>query len=292
MGNLIRVKQVDQSDFSGFFVQVGSSNYYPLGNPSGYLLQSDLNSATGTINSNINILSGNLNNSINQSLIFGKAYTDTASGTLDSRLVATGSSLSSGINNLSGYVVSVSGNLSSGINSASGTLDTKINTLSGYSTSYTNTVSGNLSSQISAASSASQVNSIVSGDNFHFTGKKFFDSPIYANKINLSGSGSPSSISISSSSGSVSIVGSGGAFVTYSETGSTNSLWSVADAAGLPMIELFDDYTLILGHSSRPSITLSGISGYVLLQNLPNQTQIASLPSGTIYRSGSYLMII
>jgi len=292
MGNLIRVKQVDQSDFSGFFVQVGSSNYYPLGNPSGYLLQSDLNSATGTINSNINILSGNLNNSINQSLIFGKAYTDTASGTLNSILVATGSSLSSGINNLSGYVVSVSGNLSSGINSASGTLDTKINTLSGYSTSYTNTVSGNLSSQISAASSASQVNSIVSGDNFHFTGKKFFDSPIYANKINLSGSDSPSSISIFSSSGSVSIVGSGGAFVTYSETGSTNSLWSVADAAGLPMIELFDDYTLILGHSSRPSITLSGISGYVLLKNLPNETQIASLPSGTIYRSGSYLMII
>ena len=292
MGNLIRVKQVDQSDFSGFFVQVGSSNYYPLGNPSGYLLQSDLNSATGTINSNINILSGNLNDSINQSLIFGKAYTDTASGTLNSILVATGSSLSSGINNLSGYVVSVSGNLSSGINSASGTLDTKINTLSGYSTSYTNTVSGNLSSQISAASSASQVNSIVSGDNFHFTGKKFFDSPIYANKINLSGSDSPSSISIFSSSGSVSIVGSGGAFVTYSETGSTNSLWSVADAAGLPMIELFDDYTLILGHSSRPSITLSGISGYVLLKNLPNETQIASLPSGTIYRSGSYLMII
>jgi len=292
MGNLVRVKQVDQSDFSGFFVQVGNVNYYPLTNPSGYLVNSDLNTATGTINSNINTLSGNLNNSINQSLISGKSYTDTASGTLNSRLGATGSSLTSSVNNLSGYVIAVSGNLNSGINSASGTLDTKINTSSGYAKSYTDSVSGILNTKIVSGSNSSLVTSIVSGDNFHFTGKKFFDSSISTSKINISGASTPSSIYIASSSGSMSIVGTGGVFVTYSETGTTNSMWSVADAAGLPMLELFDDYTLILGHSSRPSVTLSGISGYVLMPSLPTYTQISGFPSGTVYRSGSYLMII
>jgi hypothetical protein len=66
----------------------------------------------------------------------------------------------------------------------------------------------------------------------------------------------------------------------------------VADSAGLPMLELFDDYTLVLGHSSRKSIVLSGISGYVLLPNLPTQTQTGSLPSGTLFRSGNFLMIL
>lgn len=291
MGNLVRVKQVDQSEFSGFFVQVGDSHYYPLTNPSGYLVGSDLSVATGIVNSNINTLSGNLNNSVNQSLISGKSYTDTASGTLSSRLAASGNALNSGITNLSGYVVSVSGNLNSGINSASGTLNTKINTSSGYATSYANSISGVLNTKIVSGSNSSLVTSIISGDNFHFTGKKFFDSSISTSKINISGSGTPSSIYIASSSGSVSIVGTGGVFVTYSETETTNSMWSVADSAGLPMLELFDDYTLILGHSSRPSVTLSGISGYVVMPSLPTHTQVSGFPSGTVYRSGSYLMI-
>ena len=80
--------------------------------------------------------------------------------------------------------------------------------------------------------------------------------------------------------------------MSFVETGITNSLWAVADSAGLPMLELFDDYTLVLGHSSRKSIVLSGISGYVLLPNLPTQTQTGGLPGGTLFRSGNFLMIL
>ena len=119
------------------------------------------------------------------------------------------------------------------------------------STSYTNTVSGVLDTKITASSNSSTINSIVSGENFHFTGKKIFDSDSTFQRINLSGVGKPSSIAIVAASGSVSIVGSGGTFISFIETGTTNSLYSVADSAGLPMLELFDDYTLVLGHSSR-----------------------------------------
>jgi hypothetical protein len=90
----------------------------------------------------------------------------------------------------------------------------------------------------------------------------------------------------------VSVAGNAGNFVSYYETGANASLWAVTDSVGLPMIELFDDYTLILGHGSRPSVTLSGVSGYILMQNLPTQAQTGSLPQGVVFRSGNHLMII
>lgn len=293
MANLIRRKQVDQVEFSGFIVEVGDENYYPLAaNPSGYLDQAELNSATGTLNSLINSVSGVLNTTILNTGIAANSYSDTVSGTLSTRLESTGNYLSGQIISLSGYTVSVSGNLYASITGASGVVSAKVDTASGYLKSYTDTTSGLLYNQIVAQSSATDVNKIASGNNFNFSGTKTFTSPITAQRINISGSTAPTSISLVASSGVVSVVGNAGAFVSYYETGANASLWAVTDSAGLPMLELFDDYTLILGHSSRPSVTLSGLSGYVLMQNLPTQTQTGGLPVGTIFRSGNYLMIL
>lgn len=293
MANLIRRKQVDQVEFSGFIVEVGDENYYPLStNPSGYLDQAELNSATGTLNSLINSVSGVLNTTILNTGIAANSYSDTVSGTLSTRLQSTGNYLSGQIISLSGYTVSVSGNLYASITGASGVVSAKVDTASGYLKSYTDTTSGLLYNQIVAQSSATDVNKIASGNNFNFSGTKTFTSPITAQRINISGSTAPTSISLVASSGVVSVVGNAGTFVSYYETGANASLWAVTDSAGLPMLELFDDYTLILGHSSRPSVTLSGLSGYVLMQNLPTQTQTGGLPVGTIFRSGNYLMIL
>lgn len=284
---------MDQVEFSGFFVEVGDKNYYPIAsNPSGFLNQTALNTATGTLNTKIDNSSGYANSNTLATGQYAALYTNSISGILDARLSSTGSTLSGSIISLSGYVNNVSGAISATITGTGAYLDTKINTLSGYSKNYTNSVSGVLDTKITAASNITTINNIVSGENFHFTGKKVFDSDTTFQRINLSGVGKPSSIAIIAASGSVSIVGSGGAFMSFVETGVTNSLWSVADSAGLPMLELFDDYTLVLGHSSRKSIVLSGISGYVLLPNLPTQTQTGGLPNGTLFRSGNFLMIL
>ena len=293
MANLIRRKQVDQTEFSGFIVEVGDDNYYPLSNnPSGYLDQAALDSATGTLSSTINTVSGNLNTTIVNSGSAANSYSNGISGALSDRLSSTGNYLSTQTNSLSGYVISVSGNLYNNITGASGVVSVKVDVASGYLKSYTDTTSGALYNQILASSSSTDVNNIVSGDNFNFTGRKNFKSPITAQKITLSGVNAPTSISIIAASGVVSFAGDTGPFISFYETGANESLWAVTDSAGLPMLELFDDYTLVLGHSSRPSITLSGLSGYVLLPSLPTQSQTGGLPVGTIFRSGNHLMIL
>jgi len=293
MANLVRRKQVDQVEFSGFFVEVGDENYYPLTtNPSGFLDAAALDAATGILDTKINNVSGILNNNISSTGAYCLNYSDNISGNLSTRLIGTGSYLSSVDTALSGYVITVSGNLNASITGASGTLNTKIDSTSGYLKSYTDSISGILNSQITAASNATTINNIVSGTGFNFTGTKIFNSPIHTQRVNISGVTTPSSIAIVGSSGVASIVGNAGTFVSYYETGANNSLWAVADSAGLPMLELFDDYTLILGHSSRKSLVVSGLSGYVLLPSLPNQNQTGALPSGTLFRSGNHLMIL
>ena len=37
MANLVRLKQIDQPELSGYIVGVTDPKYYPVGNPSGYL---------------------------------------------------------------------------------------------------------------------------------------------------------------------------------------------------------------------------------------------------------------
>lgn len=296
MANLIRRKQADQVEFSGFFIEVGDANYYPIdANPSSYQTSSDLATATGQVNVNLISASGVLSAQSAQHKQDALDYTDLASGTLSTRLASTGYTLSGLIVSLSGYTQSVSGNLNTKINTTSGDLNTKINTTSGDLKTYTNNVSGALSSQIATLSTISgAVNSIASGENFTFTGVKKFVSPIFAPRVNLSGTSAPSQIALVASSGQVSVVGSGGTFMSFVETGvgsSVNSLWAACDVAGIPVIEIFDDFTLTIGRPLSKAIVISGIAGYVLMPNLPDETQIAALPASTIYKSGGYVRI-
>lgn len=291
MPNLIRRKQVDAVEFSGFFVEVGDNNYYPVStNPSGYINQSILDSSTGVINTTISNLSNSLNASILSTGQNANIYTNNVSGDISTRLNSSGDSLTSSINSLSGYVIASTGSLDAKLVSASGALNSQINALSGYSTNYTNTVSGVLDAKIAAASNATTINNIVSGNNFSFTGTKIFTSPSTFQRVNISGASTPTSIRLIASSGAVSIVGSGGTFVSFLETGVTNSLWSVADSAGLPNLELFDDNTLVLGRSTLKAMVISGVSSYIVMPNLP--TSSAGLPANTIYRDGNTLKIV
>ena len=143
MANLVRRKQVDQVEFSGFFVEVGDSEYYPLvGNPSGFLDQNAFNVSSGYLGSYINQVSGALDSRITATGANGKIYSDLVSGGLDFRIFTNGQTLSGLINSLSGYAVLASGNLNSTINTASGTLNTKITTTSGVLKTYSDTISG------------------------------------------------------------------------------------------------------------------------------------------------------
>jgi len=291
MPNLIRKKQVDAVEFSGFFVEVGDENYYPVAtNPSSYVNQSTLDSSTGVINTTITNLSNSLNATILSTGQNANIYTNNVSGDISTRLNSSGSSLTSSINSLSGYVISSTGTLDSKLNTTSGVLNTKIDALSGYSTNYTNSVSGVLDTKITAASNATTINNIVSGNNFSFTGTKIFTSPTTIQRLNISGSATPTSIRLVAASGSVSIVGNGGTFVSFLETGISNSLYSVADSAGLPNIELFDDNTLVLGRSTTKAIIISGVNSYIVMPNLP--TSSAGLPANTVYRDGNTLKIV
>lgn len=295
MANLVRRKQVDQLEFSGFFVEIGDVNYYPLStNPSSFITDSDLTVATGQVYVDLNATSGNLNTSIILSGQASNSYSDGISGALNTRLDSTGNSLTASISSLSGYVISVSGSLTGQISATSGVLNTKLNNTSGDLKSYTNSVSGNLSTQITNNSSATTVNSIVSGNNFNFTGTKVFNSTISTTRINLSGVNASSQIALVSAPGIASFVAGTGTLMSFIETGvgsTSNSLFAVADAAGVPMLELFDDTKLVLGRSAAKAIVVSGVLGYVLMPSLPNETQISSLPVGTLYKSGNYLMI-
>jgi len=37
MGNLVRIKQIDKPELSGYIKEVGDVNYYPATNPSGFI---------------------------------------------------------------------------------------------------------------------------------------------------------------------------------------------------------------------------------------------------------------
>jgi hypothetical protein len=294
MGNLVRKKQVDQIEFSGFFVEVGDTNYYPLStNPSSYATTADLTSATGQVYTDLNTTSGDLNTSIQQTGSASNIYSDGVSGALSTRLVSSGAALESDVGDLSGHLNTVSGNLNTTINTASGALNTEISTTSGDLVNYVNSVSGDISTEISNISTVTEVDAIASGNNFNFSGVKVFNSEIKASRINFSGVSAANNITLVGSSNEASIVGNQGAFVTYSETGvgsNSSSLFAVNDSAGLPFLELFDDYKLIFGRNAKQAIIVSGVSqGYVIMPNLP--TSSSGLPSNTLYNDGGTLKI-
>lgn len=160
MPNLIRLKQIDNPELSGYVRQVGDAQYYPNTNPSGYLSSVTEDADFNQLDADFTTLSGNLNSSLNST---GNA--------LSSLIASTGAALNTKIDNLSGYVnltnanlSTVSGNvnyvqfLATGLDYSSNVLMSgNIVNTSGYATNISgvlnskiNTLSGNLGSRVSA----------------------------------------------------------------------------------------------------------------------------------------------
>lgn len=174
MANLVRLKQVDQPELSGYIVGVTDPKYYPVGNPSGYLssissnssftsLSGQLYTASGTLNSKIGSSSGVLSSSTASSGVYLESKITALSGTLNLVSVSL-----SGVSDsaqyaqflATGFQPVVSGALSGErtamtivVTGASGQLNTKIST-----------VSGNLNSRIASLESS-----------FPLTGSNFVD---------------------------------------------------------------------------------------------------------------------
>jgi len=199
MGNLIRVKQVDQVDFSGFVRQVGDPNYYPNNNPSGYISSVSSDASFIALSGNLNTVSGNLNSSL-----------ISTSGALSAQTQSTGSFLQSEVSSLSGQLFTTNVNLStvsenvnysislttglqnevsgiisgqtqsfnSGILSASGALDSKITNSSGL-------LSARISSLESSFSTSGSNFVDTTSNNQTISGSKTFSNRVGFNQIDI-----------------------------------------------------------------------------------------------------------
>jgi len=172
MGNLVRIKQIDKPELSGYIKEVGDVNYYPATNPSGFI-------------SSVGQDADFLQLALDLSTLSGDLYTNLAAtgATLSYVIDSTGNLLDSKINNLSGYVeisntkiATVSGNvdyaqyLATGLDYSSNvTLSGNIISTSGYASgisgfldSKISTTSGSLSSRITSLEGVF----VASGGNF------------------------------------------------------------------------------------------------------------------------------
>lgn len=152
MANLVRLKQLDQPELSGYIVSVTDQSFYPSNNPSGYIsdvlsdnsfvvlsgnLATTGASLTSLINTNTAALSGQNINSGS----FLNSKIDTLSGDLNTtnlNISTVSGDAQYAISLITGFETEVSGVISgevSGltilITGTSGVLDTKINNLSG-----------------------------------------------------------------------------------------------------------------------------------------------------------------
>jgi hypothetical protein len=199
MPNLIRLKQIDNPELSGYVRQIGDAQYYLNTNPSGYLSSVTQDPDFNQLDVDFSTLSGNLNSSLNST---GSA--------LSSSIASTGTTLNTKIDNLSGYVnltntnlSTVSGNvnyvqfLATGLDYSSNVLMSGniINTsgyaanISGVLNSKISTVSGNLGARVSALENTFA----YSGSNFvdlnsngqTVVGQKTFNSKTSFKQINI-----------------------------------------------------------------------------------------------------------
>jgi len=130
MANLVRLKQLDQPELSGFILDVTDQSYYPSNNPSGYI--SDLLSESDFI-----ILSGNLTNT-GSSLVSLIQSTQT---NLSGLVVSTGNFLNSQIDTLSGNVSTTNLN----VTTVSGDAQYAINLITGFQVEVSGVISGEVS---------------------------------------------------------------------------------------------------------------------------------------------------
>lgn len=174
MGNLVRLKQIDQAELSGYAKQIGDANYYSISNPSGFISSVKSDPTFLALSGNVNIFSGDIYYNLNSTGI-----------TLSSNLNSTGSSLNTKINNLSGYleisnlnISSISGSVDNAKFLATG-LDYSSNLLmSGNivnTSGYASGISGVLNSKLITASGSlsSRISSLE--NNFTLTGSNFVD---------------------------------------------------------------------------------------------------------------------
>lgn len=174
MANLVRLKQIDNPELSGYIVDVTNDNYYPVGNPSGYLSSVSSDSAFISLSGNLITSGYNLNNSINS-----------VSGAIDVRLISSGSILNSEIVSLSGdlnstnnYLNTVSGLATTAIYLTTGLQYSTSGAISGEVAVLNSTITGTsgvLNSTIVSVSGSldSRVSSLES--NFATTGSNFLD---------------------------------------------------------------------------------------------------------------------
>jgi len=151
MANLVRLKQLDKPELSGYILSVTDENYYPSNNPSGYISDISSDSDFIALSGNLNTTGSNLLSGINSSgaalsglIISSGSFLDLRIDTLSGNLNTTNANVSTvsgnaqyAINLITGYEVEVSGVISgevSGltdlITGTSGVLNTKINNLS------------------------------------------------------------------------------------------------------------------------------------------------------------------
>lgn len=199
MGNLVRIKQIDKPELSGYIKEVGDVNYYLGSNPSGFISSVNQDANFSQLVVDVSTLSGNL-------------YTNLAAtgATFSYSLSSTGNILDVKINNLSGYVEisnvkisTVSGNvdyvqyLATGLDYSSNViLSGNIISTSGYASGISgfldakiSTTSGSLSSRITslegvfAASGGSFVD--IYSNNQTVIGQKNFDGKTSFKLINI-----------------------------------------------------------------------------------------------------------
>jgi hypothetical protein len=173
MPNLIRLKQIDQPELSGYILNV-TDEYYPVSNPSGFISSISSNSSFLSLSGNLNSTGSYLNSQDNA-----------ISGALDFRIVNTGSNLQTKISSLSGLINAtnsdlavVSGLTNSAINSVAA-LEVEVSgVISGQTVSINSTITGTsgvLNTKINNVSGSLNSRIVTLENNFASTGSNFVD---------------------------------------------------------------------------------------------------------------------
>ncbi len=161
MANLVRLKQIDKPELSGYIVETTNLKYYPIENPSGYLssissnssflsLSGQLITSSGLLNSKIDSASGALSGIISSSSGFLDSKIATLSGSLNSTDVSLSGvstyaqsvySLFTGFNPIvSGVISGERSSMTATVTGVSGQLNTKILDISGSINSRVNSL--------------------------------------------------------------------------------------------------------------------------------------------------------
>jgi hypothetical protein len=174
MANLVRLKQLDQPELSGFILDVADQSYYPNNNPSGYISDVKSDNDFVVLSGNVITTGSNLNSLINSN-----------SAALSGLVVSTGNFLNSQIDTLSGNVSTTNLN----VTTVSGDAQYAINLITGFQVQVSGVISGevsgltNLNSATSGALNtkinnvSGNLNSRITNleDNFALTGSNFVD---------------------------------------------------------------------------------------------------------------------